>query len=73
MTAMGYTRITVEPRGYVFLMGLNRPEKRNAFDLEMYEELTHAYGECEKLLSGANHRIGRISIPGHFAISLGIC
>ena len=35
---MSYTRITVETRGHVFLMGLNRPEKRNAFDLEMYEE-----------------------------------
>lgn len=48
MTAMGYTRITVEPRGYVFLMGLNRPEKRNAFDLEMYEELASAYGELDR-------------------------
>ena len=36
---MCYTRITIETRGHVFLMGLNRPEKRNAFDLEMYEEI----------------------------------
>jgi enoyl-CoA hydratase len=48
MTAMAYTRITVETRGYVFLMGLNRPEKRNAFDLEMYEELAYAYGELDR-------------------------
>lgn len=56
MNALGYTRITIEPRGYVFLMGLNCPEKRNAFDLKMYEELTHAYVECEKLLYGSNHK-----------------
>jgi enoyl-CoA hydratase len=45
---MNYTRITVETRGHVFLMGLNRPEKRNAFDLEMYEELAAAYGELDR-------------------------
>ncbi|MBA4423971.1 MAG: enoyl-CoA hydratase [Syntrophus sp. (in: bacteria)] len=48
MTAMDYTRITVETRGHVYLMGLNRPEKRNAFDLEMYEELAGAYGELDR-------------------------
>jgi enoyl-CoA hydratase len=45
---MDYTRITVEIRGHVILMGLNRPEKRNAFDLEMYEELAFAYGELDR-------------------------
>jgi enoyl-CoA hydratase/carnithine racemase len=29
-------------------MGLDRPKKRNAFDLEMYEELAHAYGELDR-------------------------
>ncbi len=48
MTAMDYTRITVEARGHIFLMGLNRPEKRNAFDLEMYDELAGAYGELDR-------------------------
>ncbi len=43
-----YTRITVETRGNVFMMGLNRLKKRNAFDLEMYEELAHAYGELDR-------------------------
>jgi enoyl-CoA hydratase len=42
------TRITLETRGHVFLMGLNRPEKRNAFDLEMYEELASAYSELHR-------------------------
>ncbi len=45
---INYTRITVETRGHVCLMGLNRPQKRNAFDLEMYEELAHAYGELDR-------------------------
>lgn len=45
---MSYTRITIETRGHLFLMGLNRPEKRNAFDLEMYEELARAYGELDR-------------------------
>lgn len=45
---MDYTRISVETRGYVSLMGLNRPEKQNAFDLEMYEELARAYGELDR-------------------------
>ena len=43
-----YTRITVETRGHVCLMGLNRPEKQNAFDLEMYAELAYAYGELDR-------------------------
>jgi enoyl-CoA hydratase len=45
---MDYTRITVEIRDHVILMGLNRPAKRNAFDLEMYEELAFAYGELDR-------------------------
>jgi enoyl-CoA hydratase len=48
IAVMGYTKITVETRGHVFLMGLNRAEKRNAFDLEMYEELASAYGELHR-------------------------
>lgn len=44
---MIYTRITVETKGHVLLMGLNRPEKMNAFDLVMYEELARAYGELD--------------------------
>jgi len=41
---MEYTKITVERREHVLLMGLNRPEKLNAFDHEMFLELAHAYG-----------------------------
>lgn len=45
---MGYSRITVEEKDHIFLMGLNRPEKRNAFDLDMYMELADAYGELHR-------------------------
>lgn len=31
--------ITVEDRGHVRLIGLNRPEKRNAFTFDMLAEL----------------------------------
>jgi enoyl-CoA hydratase/carnithine racemase len=41
-------RLTLEARDHVLLVGLNRPEKRNAFDLAMYQELAAAYGQCER-------------------------
>lgn len=41
------TRLTVETRGHVLLIGLNRPEKRNAFDIEMYRELSLAYARLD--------------------------
>lgn len=40
-------RITTERRGHVFLVGLNRPEKYNAFDLAMLRGLAEAYTEYE--------------------------
>jgi enoyl-CoA hydratase/carnithine racemase len=36
-------RITVERDGHVLLIGVNRPEKRNAFDLSTIEQLAAAY------------------------------
>ena len=41
------SKITVERRGHVLLIGLNRPAKRNAFDLEMLDQLALAYAELE--------------------------
>ena len=35
--------LTLERRGHVLLMGLNRPEKRNAFNVELLIELGRAY------------------------------
>ena len=40
--------VTVERDGHVLLMGLNRPEKRNAFNLQMLRELSEAYGLLER-------------------------
>ncbi len=65
---MEYTRITVETRDHVLLMGLNRPEKQNAFDLEMYEELAFAYGELD---SNPELRCGVLFAHGkHFTSGL---
>lgn len=44
----GESRITTERRGHVLLIGLDRAEKRNAFDIEMLQELGRAYGELER-------------------------
>jgi enoyl-CoA hydratase len=41
------SKITVERRGRIFLIGLNRPAKRNAFDVEMLDQLALAYAELE--------------------------
>src|SRR5256714_14817281 len=39
--------VTVERDGHVLLMGLNRPDKRNAFNLAMIDQLAAAYYELE--------------------------
>ena len=41
-------RITTERRGGVLLIGLDRPEKRNAADAVMLRELAEAYGAFER-------------------------
>jgi enoyl-CoA hydratase len=41
-------RVLVERRGQVLLLGLNRPDKRNAADLRMLAELALAYGEFDR-------------------------
>jgi enoyl-CoA hydratase len=38
---------TIERDGHVLLMGLNRPEKRNSFNLEMLADLSRAYALLE--------------------------
>jgi len=40
--------ITTEQRGHLWLMGLDRAAKRNAFDPTMFFELAEAYGELER-------------------------
>jgi len=41
-------KITVEVKNQVLLIGLNRPEKMNAFDPEMYLELAEALGKLNQ-------------------------
>lgn len=41
-------RVTTERRGHVLHIGLNRAEKRNAFDLQMLRELAEAYTALEE-------------------------
>ena len=40
--------VTVDRDGHVLLMGLNRPEKRNAFNRAMLDDLSLAYGELDR-------------------------
>jgi enoyl-CoA hydratase/carnithine racemase len=53
--------ITTEQRGHLWLMGLNRPHKRNAMTVNMYQALALALGHLE-----ANHelRLGVIFAHG---------
>lgn len=39
--------LTTETRDHVFLMGLNRPEKRNAFSPDLFRALAAAYGQLD--------------------------
>jgi len=41
-------RVTVDRDGHVLIIGLNRPEKRNAADVAMLQELALAYGELDR-------------------------
>lgn len=41
-------RVTVERDGHVLLIGFHRPEKRNAADLRLLQELSLAYGELDR-------------------------
>ncbi|HKP41866.1 enoyl-CoA hydratase-related protein [Mycobacterium sp.] len=53
--------VIVEQRSNVLHIGLNRPEKRNAFNVEMLEELGRAY---ERLESDDNLRAGVLYAHG---------
>lgn len=41
-------KISVERRGPVLLVGANRPQKMNAYDVDMLRQLGDAYGELER-------------------------
>ncbi len=62
------TRITTEVRGHIFLIGLNRPEKLNAADEQMLQELSLAYGELD---SNPDLWVGVVHAHGdHFTAGL---
>ncbi len=42
------SRVTVDRDQHLLLIGLNRPDKRNAADWQMLQELSLAYGELER-------------------------
>jgi enoyl-CoA hydratase len=48
MSENGEPVLTTEQRGHVLLMGLNRPAKRNAFNVELLEALGRAYERLER-------------------------
>lgn len=54
------SRVTRERRGHVLLIGLDRVAKRNAFDLELLNALSLAYGEFE-----ADHAARVAVVFGH--------
>src|ERR1051326_5512500 len=54
-------KIQLERRGHVLLIGLDRPAKRNAFDLPLWNALCDAYGELARdgdLRVGVLHALG---------------
>jgi enoyl-CoA hydratase/carnithine racemase len=62
------SKVTVERQDHVLLIGLNRPEKLNAADMEMLQDLALAYG---KLDSDPDLRVGLVFAHGdHFTAGL---
>lgn len=68
MTQATSSLVTTEVDGHVFLIGLNRPEKRNAANLQMLRELALAYGELDRR---TDLRVGVVFAHGeHFSAGL---
>lgn len=55
------SKISIEQRGHILLIGLNRPAKRNAFDRQMLDELATAYAQLE---DGEDLRCGVLFAEG---------
>ena len=68
---MSVGTVSREKRGHVYLMGLDRVAKRNAFDLPLWNELCAAYGELERdpdlrvgvLYAHGDHFTGGLDLP----------
>lgn len=68
MTAAPLPLVTTDVSGHIFLIGLNRPEKRNAANRQMLTELALAYGELER---NPDLRVGLVFAHGdHFTAGL---
>ena len=62
------TKITLEAKDHVLVIGLNRPEKLNAADEEMLHGLSAAYGQLDR---DPNLRVGLVFNHGdHFTAGL---
>ncbi len=48
MNQASSSRVSRELLGHVLLLGLDRVAKRNAFDLDLLNELSLAYGEFDR-------------------------
>jgi len=65
---MGKTKVSVDIKEQVLIITLNRPEKLNAFDLDMYRDLGRAYGELHR---NPDLRCGLLAAAGaHFTSGL---
>lgn len=61
MAGVSDVRVVVERQGHLLLIGLNRPDKRNAADLAMLHQLAAAYGQLHTdpdLRAGVVHAFG---------------
>ncbi|SDH64907.1 Enoyl-CoA hydratase/carnithine racemase [Pseudomonas benzenivorans] len=68
MTQSTSGRVSREKRGRIMLIGLDRAAKRNAFDLDMLDDLCLAYGEFER---DGEARVALIHAHGeHFSAGL---
>src|SRR6188768_2975867 len=64
-------RVSLERRGHVLLIGLDRVAKRNAFDLPMWDALCRAYAELDRdddlrvgvLHAHGDHFTGGLDLP----------
>lgn len=61
-------RIITERRGHVLLIGFNRPDKRNAADFALLQQLSAAYGQLER---DPEVRVGLVyAVGAHFTAGL---
>jgi enoyl-CoA hydratase len=73
---MSTGQISLERRGHVLLIGLDRAAKRNAFDLPLWDALCRAYGELDRddalrvgvLHAHGEHFTGGLDLPQWAAV-----